>query len=70
MKTTEKRGNAAKAAKVLLLTVATLGIYGAYWAMNSMFTEEDINADETEKNADYTKRAAASAFLTKFYSGR
>lgn len=67
MKTGEKAG---KIAKVILLTVATLGIYGAYWAMNSLFEEADIDTDETEKNADTMKRAAASAFLTRFYSGR
>ena len=66
----KKTDNAGKIAKVILLTVATLGIYGAYWAMSSMFEEADIEADETEKNADTMKRAAASAFLSRFYSGR
>ena len=56
--------------KVLGLTVVTMGIYGAYFAMSDMFKEDDINTDEMQKDADFMKRSAASAFLSRFYSGR
>lgn len=51
--------------KVIGLTAITFGIYGVCWAMNNAFEEEDINADETEKDADFTKRAATSALLSR-----
>ena len=66
----DKGKNALKIAKVLFLTVITLGIYGAYWAMADMFREDDIDADEVQKDADFMKRSAASAFLSRFFAGR
>lgn len=52
-------------AKVLILTVATLGVYGAYWAMTNSFEEDDYSEDETKKNADNASRAAAAAMLAR-----
>ncbi|MBR2547487.1 MAG: DUF4234 domain-containing protein [Eubacterium sp.] len=54
-----------KAAKILLLTIATFGLYGAYWAMAQSFEEPDIEEDEDSKNADTVKRAATSALLMR-----
>ena len=59
-----------KYAKVILLTIITAGIYGAYFAMSDMFKEDDIDTDEVRKDADYMKRSAASAFLSRFFTGR
>lgn len=66
----DKGKKAVNIAKVLFLTVITMGIYGAYWAMADMFKEDDIDTDEVQKNADYMKRSAASAFLSRFFTGR
>ena len=69
MSTSIRSKQLARAAKVIGLTVVTMGIYGAYWAMTGMFEEDDIDADETQKDADYMKRSAASAFLSRFFTG-
>ena len=50
--------------KVLVLTILTFGLYGAYWIMSNLFKEPDINDDEIDKKADYVRRAAGSAMLT------
>lgn len=60
-----KKKNAVNILKVLVLTVATLGVYGAYWAMNDAFEEDDYSEDETIKDADNAKRAAAAAMLAR-----
>lgn len=52
-------------AKVLLLTIATFGLYGAYWAMTQSVGEADFEDDEVEKDADAIQRAAASAMLMR-----
>lgn len=51
--------------KVLLLTVATFGIYGAYWAMSHMTEEPDTGDDDNVKDADAIQRAATSAMLMR-----
>lgn len=51
--------------KVTVLTIVTFGLYGAYWIMNSLYKEPDITADEIEKDAAYTSRAATAAFLVR-----
>ena len=51
--------------KVIVLTIVTFGLYGAYWIMKNLYKEPDITADETEKNAAYTSRAVTSAFLVR-----
>lgn len=51
--------------KVFALTFATLGLYGAYWAMTNSFEEDDISEDETTKDADNAKRAVAAAMLAR-----
>jgi hypothetical protein len=60
-----KRATVLKIAKVVLLTVATFGLYGAYWAMNQSFEEEPANGDETKKDAETVERAATSALLMR-----
>lgn len=65
-----KEGSVWQYVRIIVLTVLTVGIYGAYWAMSDMFKEDDINTDEMQKDADFMKRSAASAFLSRFYSGR
>ena len=52
-------------AKVILLTIATFGLYGAYWAMSQMFTPPDVDDDEAEKGKDFVDRAATSALLMR-----
>lgn len=59
----EKNNTFWKYVKVFALTVITMGIYGAYWAMDNTYPEEDIDADETKKDADTIQRAAGAAFL-------
>lgn len=54
-----------KAAKIVLLTIATFGIYGAYWAMTQSMEEPDPGDDDIEKDADAVKRAATSAMLMR-----
>ena len=54
-----------KAAKVVLLTVITFGLYGAYWAMTQSVEEADYEDDDVEKDADTVKRAATSALLMR-----
>ena len=49
--------------RVLLLTVITFGLYGAYWAMNNMY--QDVDDEEEQKGADSMERAAASALLMR-----
>ncbi len=51
--------------KVFVLTIVTFGLYGAYWIMSNLYKEPDVTADETEKNAAYTSRAATAAFLVR-----
>ena len=51
--------------KVFVLTILTLGIYGAYWAMTQSFEEDDYSEDETKKDADNAKRAVAAAMLAR-----
>ncbi len=50
--------------KVLVLTILTFGLYGAYWIMSNLFKEPDINDDDIDKKADYVRRAVGSAMLT------
>ena len=57
--------NLGKVAKVLALTVATFGIYGAYWAMSQSTKESEVTDNEGEKNANDLDRAAASALLMR-----
>ena len=63
MKRKEKKDTFWKYLKVFTFTIVTLGVYGAYWAMSNTYEEDDIDADETQKNADHMQRAAAAAFL-------
>ena len=58
----QKQGNAVM---IMLLTVLTFGIYGAYWAMTQSAEEADYEDDDIEKDADSVKRAAASALLMR-----
>ena len=51
--------------EVIVLTIVTFGLYGAYWIMNNLYKAPDITADETEKDAAYTSRAATAAFLIR-----
>ena len=51
--------------RVLLLTVITFGLYGAYWAMNNMYQDVDVDDDEEKKDADTMQRAAGSALLMR-----
>ena len=53
------------AAKVILLTIITFGLYGAYWAMNQSMEEEYIEDEEVKNDADSVKRAATSALLMR-----
>ena len=53
------------AAKVILLTIITFGLYGAYWAMNQSMKEEYIEDEEVKNDADSVKRAATSALLMR-----
>ena len=53
------------AAKVILLTIITFGLYGAYWAMNQSMEEEYIEDEAVKNDADSVKRAATSALLMR-----
>ena len=53
------------AAKVILLTIITFGLYGAYWAMNQSMEEEYIEDEEVKNDADLVKRAATAALLMR-----
>lgn len=64
----KKKNKFLTAGKVLGLTVATFGIYGAYFMMKNMFPEDDINTDETEKDADNKKRAMGAAWMMNHFS--
>ncbi len=60
-----KKVKLGTAAKVILLTIITFGLYGAYWAMNQSMEEEYIEDEEVKNDADSVKRAATSALLMR-----
>ncbi len=60
-----KKVKLGTAAKVILLTIITFGLYGAYWAMNQSMEEEYIEDEETKNDTDSVKRAATSALLMR-----
>ncbi len=60
-----KKVKLGTAAKVILLTIITFGLYGAYWAMSQSMEEEYIEDEEVKNDADSIKRAATSALLMR-----
>ena len=50
---------------VIILTILTFGLYGAFWALNSSYEEPDESMSEEEKNASDMQRAAGMAFLMR-----
>ena len=63
IKDKEKNRTFWKLVKVFAFTVLTMGVYGAYWAMDNTYQEADIDTDEEQKEADNIQRAAGAAFL-------